>query len=154
MIYNGKGEYNGYWENGRRHGEGVFTYPNGDVYSGWWKFGDKEGTGTYIFKSTGMKLFGQWKQEKIISGRWIYPNGVYYEGTFENNKPSGKGKWVFKNGNVLDGNYEQKKKGEDEEEQQEEELEEGQAPKPKFTLLWHSDTNIAESAHLVNSVEQ
>ena len=64
-----------------------------------------------------MKLFGQWKQEKISSGRWIYPNGVYYEGTFENNKPSGKGKWVFKNGNVLDGNYEQKKKGEDEEEQ-------------------------------------
>ena len=54
----------------------------------------------------------------------------------------------------MDGNYEQKKKGEEEEEQLEEELEEGQAPKPKFTLLWHSDTNIAESAHLVNSVEQ
>ena len=47
MIYNKKGEYYGYWEHGRRHGEGVFTYPNGDVYSGWWKYGDKEGTGTY-----------------------------------------------------------------------------------------------------------
>jgi len=80
---------------------------------------------------------------------------MYYEGAFENNKPSGKGRWVFKNGNQLTGNYEQKKKGEDgEEEPPEEELEEGQEPKPKFTLIWHSDTNIAEAAHMVNSVEQ
>lgn len=26
QIYNKIGEYHGYWENGRRHGEGVFTY--------------------------------------------------------------------------------------------------------------------------------
>lgn len=89
MIYNGKGEYYGYWENGKRHGEGRFTYTNGDVYSGWWKFGEKEGTGTYIFKSTGMKLFGQWKHSSIESGKWIYPNGMYYEGQFANNKPNG-----------------------------------------------------------------
>jgi len=80
MIYNGKGEYYGYWENGRRHGEGVFTYPNGDVYSGWWKFGEKEGTGNYVFKQTGMKLFGQWKAGNIESGKWVYPNGMFYEG--------------------------------------------------------------------------
>ena len=55
----------------------------------------------------------------------------------------------------MTGNYEQKKKGEDgEEEPPEEELEEGQEPKPKFSLIWHSDTNIAEAAHMVNSVEQ
>ena len=29
MAYNKKGVYQGYWENGRRHGEGMFTYPNG-----------------------------------------------------------------------------------------------------------------------------
>lgn len=29
-----KGEYYGYWENGKRHGEGMLTYPNKDVYSG------------------------------------------------------------------------------------------------------------------------
>ena len=54
------GEYNGFWENGKRHGEGLMTYANGDVYSGWWKFGEKEGTGTYTAKATGMKLFGEW----------------------------------------------------------------------------------------------
>lgn len=59
------GEYQGYWENGRRHGEGVFIYPNGDVYSGWWRFGEKEGTGTYKSKETGMKMFGEWKDGEI-----------------------------------------------------------------------------------------
>ena len=28
------GEYYGYWENGQRCGEGVFTYASGDIYSG------------------------------------------------------------------------------------------------------------------------
>ena len=110
MVYNKKGEYHGYWENGRRHGEGVFTYPNGDVYSGWWKFGEKEGTGTYIYKESNMKLFGTWAKGEIQSGKWIYPNGIYFEGDFENNKPKGQGRWVFNNGNTLEGVYEQKKK--------------------------------------------
>jgi hypothetical protein len=77
---------------------------------------------------------------------------MYYEGEFENNKPKGQGKWLFKNGNALDGYYEQKPKSEEEEEA--EELPEGEEPKPKFDLIWHSDTNIALAAHLVNSVEQ
>jgi hypothetical protein len=46
----------GQWENGRRHGEGIFTYPNKDVYSGWWAFGKKQGKGTYVFADTGMRV--------------------------------------------------------------------------------------------------
>lgn len=61
MVYLNKGEYKGYWENGLRHGEGVFSYTNGDIYSGWWRFGKKNGTGTYTFSSNGMKLFGFWE---------------------------------------------------------------------------------------------
>lgn len=53
-----------------------------------------------------MKLFGQWKMGQIEQGKWIQPNGTFYEGKFANNKPNGQGKWVFKNGNVLDGEYE------------------------------------------------
>ena len=68
MVYAGKGEYHGYWENGRSHGEGQFTYLNGDVYSGWWKYGSKEGYGTYIFKETGMKMCGEWKNGQITQG--------------------------------------------------------------------------------------
>ena len=154
------GEYNGFWENGRRHGEGVMNYANGDVYSGWWKFGEKEGTGTYTAKATGMKLFGEWTAGQMTKGRWVYPNGMYFEGSFENNKPKGEGVWVFKNGNRLEGTYEQKPKGAGEEEEAppEEEDEEAAAAnaskKPKVDLLWHSHTNITESAHKINSVEQ
>jgi len=42
----------------------------------------------------------------IEKGKWVYPNGMFYEGDFANNKPNGKGKWVFKNGNLLEGEYE------------------------------------------------
>jgi len=52
------GEYNGYWENGQRCGEGVMIYTNKDVYSGQWKNGKKEGRGTYVFNETGQKYVG------------------------------------------------------------------------------------------------
>lgn len=90
MTYAKTGEYNGFWENGKRHGEGVFKYTNGDVYSGWWKFGEKEGTGCYTF-GNGMKLFGTWVAGSMAEGKWIYPNGMFYQGKFENNKPKGQG---------------------------------------------------------------
>jgi radial spoke head protein 1 len=152
MNYKDGSDYYGFWENGRRHGEGVFTYKNGDMYSGWWKFGEKEGTGTYTFKSTGMKLFGEWTNGEITQGKWIYPNGMYYEGGFSNNKPKGDGKWVFKNGNVLSGMYEQKELPPPED--GEGEGEGGDVVKAKYSLEWNSHTNITESAHKVNSVEQ
>ena len=158
MAYNGVGEYHGYWENGRRHGEGMFTYKNGDVYSGWWKYGEKEGYGSYIFKETGMKMTGEWNAGQITQGQWIYPNGVYFQGSFKNNKPQGEGTWFFRNGNTLNGTFEQKEKikGDDDPES-EAELDENGDPKPKkpkFDLLWNTSTRIAASAHQVNSVEQ
>jgi hypothetical protein len=157
MYYNKKGEYQGYWENGRRHGEGVFTYPNGDVYSGWWRFGEKEGTGHYTSGSTGMTLFGNWKNGSLKDGKWTYPNGIHYAGQFENNKPIGEGTWFFKIGNELKGVYTQKPKelGEDEEPPaEEEEGADAAAPKSKFDIHFQAYTNISHSAHLVNSVEQ
>ena len=39
-------------------------------------------------------------------GRWVFPDGKYYEGPFENNKPKGRGKWVFKDGNEITGVFE------------------------------------------------
>ena len=88
-------EYYGYWANGLRHGEGVCTYQNKDVYSGQWVKGKKEGKGTYVFFSTGMKFVGIWKLGQMQTGRWQYPNGTFYEGTFDSNKPKGSGKWNF-----------------------------------------------------------
>jgi len=38
-------------------------------------------------------LIGEWKENKMASGKWIFPNGMVYEGEFMNNKPDGKGYW-------------------------------------------------------------
>ena len=145
MTYNEKGEYNGFWENGRRHGEGIFKYPNGDSYSGWWRFGVKEGAGTYYFAETGMKMVGDWQEGTIVHGKWVYPNGMYYEGNFQDNKPNGEGEWHFPNGNVCKGAHLQKKKELDE-------GEEGEG-KDEVLLAWNSETHIAESAAGINAIE-
>ena len=153
------GDYNGFWENGRRHGEGVFNYPNGDVYSGWWKHGSKEGTGTYTFKKTGQKLFGDWKEGKMQSGKWIYPEGQQFSGDFANNKPNDKGEWLFKNGNKAGGSYVQTEKV-----WTDEEIEalkaagkmdaDAEQPPKVFNITWVPSSNIAESAELVNKVPE
>lgn len=83
-----------------------------------------------------MKMFGDWKDGEIRKGRWVYPNGVFFEGDFENNKPSGKGTWHFSNGNSLQGVYTQKPKELGDDEEPAEEEEEGVAPKKKFDLSW------------------
>lgn len=54
-----------------------------------------------------MKLIGDWKDNQITDGRWVFPNGTYYEGSFTNNKPNGNGTWHYPNGNALTGNYKQ-----------------------------------------------
>ena len=79
-MYAKVGEYYGYWENGQRCGEGVMTYLNKDVYSGNWENGKKDGQGTYIFFKTGEKYVGKFKNGQLINGKWLYPNGSYFQG--------------------------------------------------------------------------
>lgn len=71
--------------NGEKHGEGVMIYVNKDIYSGQWKNGKKDGQGTYIFNDTGMKYVGTFKCGKLEQGKWLYPNGSFFEGCFDNN---------------------------------------------------------------------
>ena len=147
MYFGPQGSYNGYWCNGKRHGEGIFTYPNGDTYSGWWKYGDKGGTGTYTFKESGMKLTGEWEGGAMCTGRWIYPNGLYYTGTFKNNKPDGKGEWKFAKGGVLCGEYQTEEKKLDEDDP------DFDPEKPAMKILkWNPESNITTNAMHVNSV--
>ena len=108
--YNGMGDYYGHWEKGQKHGEGVMIYDNKDIYSGQWKNGKKDGQGTYIFAETGMKFIGLFKGGNLTNGKWQYPNGSYFEGSFDNNQPKGKGRWHFENGNVVEGLYTQMKR--------------------------------------------
>ena len=59
--------YYGYWKDGQRHGEGVMTYKNEDIYSGNWANGKKDGKGTYIFKETGEKYVGMFKNGNLVA---------------------------------------------------------------------------------------
>jgi radial spoke head protein 1 len=93
--------------------DGTFTYINGDVYVGQWKAGKKHGMGSYTYAKDNTKLVGQWENGKIISGKWVFPNGTFYSGKFRYNKPFGKGVWVFANGNQLTGDYQQKEQPSD-----------------------------------------
>ena len=82
-------------------------YDNKDVYSGSWSGGKKEGRGTFIFFKTGQKFVGEWRKGQMVSGKWVYPNGTCFSGTFDNNKPKGAGEWSFANGNKVEGTYKQ-----------------------------------------------
>ncbi len=85
-------------------------YVNKDIYSGQWKNGKKDGQGTYIFNDTGMKYVGNFKGGKLVHGKWIYPNGSYFEGSFDNNKPKGQGMWNCEKQKKGQGNYTQTKR--------------------------------------------
>jgi hypothetical protein len=106
MTFGTEGEYYGHFEDGKRNGEGVYKYlKTKDLYSGSWKNGLKHGKGTFIFFNTKMKIVGDWANGQITNGRWIFANGTYFEGLFENNYPKGEGLWHFANGNVVHGEF-------------------------------------------------
>ena len=50
---------------------------------------------------------GSWINGEITEGKWIFPNGTYFQGKFEKNKPKGEGYWHFANGNVVKGEFTQ-----------------------------------------------
>jgi hypothetical protein len=58
-------KYVGEYKNGKRHGQGTYTYPIGDKYVGEWKKGLFEGQGTYTF-ANGTTDTGIWKNDKLI----------------------------------------------------------------------------------------
>ena len=106
MTFGTEAEYTGHFTQGKRSGEGVYKYlKTKDLYSGSWKNGLKHGKGTFIFYDTKMKLVGDWFNGQIIRGKWIFANGTYFEGKFENNYPKGEGIWHFINGNVVKGEF-------------------------------------------------
>ena len=56
-----------------------------------WKNGKRDGKGTYIFAGTGIKYVGMWSEGNFVQGKWLFPNGTYFEGGFEGDQPKGKG---------------------------------------------------------------
>jgi len=133
----------GDFEKGKRQGTGTFTYVNGDVYVGEWHAGKKHGQGTYTYGKDSTKLVGKWEDGKIVSGKWVFPNGTFYVGKFRYNKPFGKGVWVFKDGNQVTGEYRQKPKASEDDDAGDDADENAVKPDPQVWCRFQHDKCVA-----------
>ena len=100
MIYGAIGDYFGRFENGKRNGEGVFKDKKMEMYILFLGNMELNMVMENLFNDTKMKIAGNWENGKINHGKWIFPNGTYFESPFVNNYPQGEGVWHFINGNV------------------------------------------------------
>lgn len=152
MTYPNKDEYRGLWEAGLRQGKGEIRFVNGNFYKGdfnedaqtgigtmvyadgsryegEWVHNKRHGRGTLYYRD-GQRLTGQWHEDQYLvedwaqlafvgdtsrlrdcnripctagSGKFLYPDGSKYVGTFQNGKPHGQGSVFYLNGDRYDG---------------------------------------------------
>jgi hypothetical protein len=100
--------YRGEFLNGRMHGFGDYSRPDGSLrYTGQFHNGKKQGHGSVLTK-TGV-MSGEFKND-LINGpgrfEWSKEDGRVYEGHFKDSKFHGEGRITLKNGNVLEGLWE------------------------------------------------
>ena len=67
--------YNGQVENGEPSGLGVIYYPNGNMYIGEWKDGKRNGQGTFTYPDDGRNYEGEWKGDIPWNGTGYDKNG-------------------------------------------------------------------------------
>ena len=94
---------------------------------------------------------GEWENGKIIKGKWIFPNGVYFEGPFVNNFPKGEGIWHFTNGNTVKGSFGQELKDNP---NPEENAEEGEDNSQITVINWTTDPQISDPTRELYKVEE
>jgi hypothetical protein len=87
-VARGTAEYRGGFRAGKKHGEGVKAWPNGDRYEGGFAGDRREGRGKYA-----------WGR-----GPWA---GESYEGPYVNDKRHGEGVYRWPSGDVYEGAFEE-----------------------------------------------
>ncbi len=79
-------KYVGEWKDGKQHGQGIFTFANGDKYVGEWKDGKEHGQGTDTW-ADGSKYVGEYKDGlEHGQGTFTYADGDKYVGEFKDGK--------------------------------------------------------------------
>ncbi|RQM19784.1 hypothetical protein B5M09_001137 [Aphanomyces astaci] len=97
--------YHGQWSSDAIDGEGTIVYKNGDIFSGSFDQGIKHGKGTYEYAEDKSQLIGNWVHNTIVDGKWLFKDGGYYTGRFENATPIGQCLLQFPNGLQHEGEY-------------------------------------------------
>lgn len=95
----------GEFRNGKRNGQGTYTWGNGNRYVGDFVDDKIQGQGTFTFKD-GAKYVGPFVNEKRNGrGTYSWADGNVYVGEFANDKIEGFGTYSFKNGNKYVGQF-------------------------------------------------
>ncbi|PRP85687.1 hypothetical protein PROFUN_06521 [Planoprotostelium fungivorum] len=95
--------YEGDFKNGLFHGVGMFKRDNGDCYTGDFKNDLFDGRGVYVYKD-GERYEGEYSAgERHGRGKYTYRNGNVFEGEFVNGEMLGEGKYIFSNGDKYHG---------------------------------------------------
>eukprot|EP01006_Ploeotia_vitrea_P049122 TRINITY_DN67312_c7_g5_i2.p1 TRINITY_DN67312_c7_g5~~TRINITY_DN67312_c7_g5_i2.p1 ORF type:complete len:197 (+),score=9.79 TRINITY_DN67312_c7_g5_i2:27-617(+) len=92
MRYNSGNVYRGEWgPDGCKHGQGTFTYCNGDEYIGGWVADQMCGKGRYTCNGAGVYT-GEFKADQMHGhGTYHFNSGDKFEGTWVNGQQDGKG---------------------------------------------------------------
>ncbi|HYC34921.1 MAG TPA: caspase family protein [Usitatibacter sp.] len=112
--YHGKGEYSsksfkyeGEFQEGLKHGSGIYVWENGDRYEGTFAEDRADGQGKYRF-ANGDTYEGQVKGGVIVGrGTYVARNGDVFEGSFSGGKPHGVGVYRFASGDRYEGEMDQ-----------------------------------------------
>lgn len=102
---NANGQYTGEYKDGKRNGQGTFTFADGSRYVGEYKNGFREGQGTLIYANGG-KYVGEHKGG-VLNGRGMYTSasGDIHVGEYKDGKRDGQGSYTFASGEKYVGLY-------------------------------------------------
>jgi hypothetical protein len=93
-----EGRYEGEFRRNKQHGQGTFTFANGDRYVGEFREDRANGHGIFTF-SAGHKYVGQFKDDNFDGqGLLTLANGIQYEGEFKDSRFNGLGRSTYANG--------------------------------------------------------
>lgn len=97
--------YSGSVKDGKMHGKGVFTWPNGDVYIGDFIEDLKTGRGKYEWEDGRTYVGGVKDSAPHEEGVYTWPDGEMYRGEFHEGWRHGWGMYIWTNGDWYEGEW-------------------------------------------------